>query len=166
MSPATRYRPLRAGALERRARINRLNLTTPLGLAIARFGGARLRPGPDGLLLAEGYRPRFPVAGAFTIGNVVTTKGTFEALAEAIPDVMAHESRHASQYSKLGLAFLPAYGLAASWSWLRSGDLALRNVFEKNAGLVSGGYVRPGVVPAGRPASALVTSWLRRARRG
>jgi hypothetical protein len=37
--------------------------------------------------------------------------------------------------------FLPAYLLAASWSLMRAGDPATRNVFERHAGLVSGGYL-------------------------
>jgi hypothetical protein len=32
------------------------------------------------------------------------------------------------------------YGVAAGWSWLRTGDVASRNVFERRAGLVDGGY--------------------------
>ena len=35
---------------------NLMNLSSALGLTAARLGRARLRPGPQGLLLAEGYR--------------------------------------------------------------------------------------------------------------
>lgn len=43
MSPATRYRPRTEDAFRRRALVNTLNLTTPLGLAVARLGRARRR---------------------------------------------------------------------------------------------------------------------------
>src|SRR6187200_1884408 len=52
---------------------NFANLTTPLGLAVAGMGGATIKRGPRGLFLGEGYRFGFPVAGAFTVGNVITT---------------------------------------------------------------------------------------------
>jgi len=99
--------------------VNLLNLSTPLGALVAVLGGARLRPGPDGLILAEGYRARFPGAGAraVTIGNVVLLRMHVRT-ATARPGLLAHESRHASQYALwLGLfGFLPAYLLASAWS--------------------------------------------------
>lgn len=120
---------------------NFVNLSTPLGLAIARMGKARVRPGPAGLVLAEGYRLRFPIAGAFTVGNVIITGSDFELLQRAHPDILDHESRHAWQWLVcLGLPFLPLYVLAMAWSWARTGDRAARNVFERAAGLASGGY--------------------------
>lgn len=127
-----------------RAAVNVLNLSTPLGLAVARLGGAAIRPWTRGLFLAEGYRLRFPVAGAFTIGNVVTTASTIEALRRRHPDVLAHEDRHAWQWCVTGPLFLPLYVAGAAWSWLRAGDPAVRNVFERHAGLVSGGYLAEG----------------------
>lgn len=121
--------------------MNLLNLSTPLGLAVARLGGARVRRGGRGLLLAEGYRLRFPVAGAFTIGDVVTTATTFGRLERHHPDVLAHEERHAWQWALTGPGFLPLYALASAFSWLRSGHPALLNVFERHAGLHTGGYL-------------------------
>lgn len=166
MSPATRYRPHTEGAFRRRALINALNLTTPLGLAVARLGRARLARGPEGLWLGEGYRLRFPVAGAFTVGNVVTTARTFAALEASAPGVLGHESRHAWQYYRLGLLFLPAYAAAASWSWLRYGHPAVGNVFEQKAGLVSGSYVASGFVGTPpRPLSRALASLFRRSPR-
>lgn len=163
MSPATRYRPVTSADVERRARRNRINLTTGLGLVVARAGGATLKPGPAGLILGEGYRWKFPVAGAFTVGNVVTTRHTFEALTAWAPGVVGHESRHASQYARWGLAFLPAYGAAALFSLWRYGDPATGNHFERQAGLVSGAYLATGFLPRPRR-SATWASWLRRGR--
>ena len=121
---------------------NAVNLSTPLGLAVAAVGGARLRRGPEVLVLAEHYRLRVPRAGAFTIGNVVLVpRGTASALELRAPGTLAHEATHSWQWFWcLGLPFLPLYGLAAGWSWLRTADAASANWFERNAGLVRGGY--------------------------
>ncbi|MGI3782981.1 MAG: hypothetical protein ACRYG2_19645 [Janthinobacterium lividum] len=127
---------------------NLLNLSTPLGLAVARVGGARRRPGPYGLVLAEGYRFRFPVAGAFTVGDVVITAHTFGALRRRCPDLLAHEERHSRQYAAaLGLPYLALYTLAMGWSVVRTGDRSSANVFERHAGLTAGGYVERPVRP-------------------
>ncbi len=129
---------------------NLINLATPLGLAIAAIGGARRRPGPYGLTLAEGYRVRFPPAGAFTVGNVVISPLTFATLTARQPEVMEHEDVHAWQYFWCGgLPFLPLYLLAVGWSWLRTGDPASRNPFERGAGLARGGYREAPISNAG-----------------
>ncbi|GAA3573083.1 hypothetical protein GCM10022197_32340 [Microlunatus spumicola] len=127
---------------------NLLNLSTPLGLAVARAGGARRRPGPYGLVLAEGYGFRFPVAGAFTVGDVIVTASTFDALLRRHPGLLAHEERHSRQYAVfLGLPYLPLYTLAMAWSVVRTGDRSSRNVFERHAGLLAGGYVERPAQP-------------------
>ncbi|SDR82720.1 hypothetical protein SAMN04488543_0567 [Friedmanniella luteola] len=132
---------------------NRVNLSTVLGLAVARLGRAEVRPGPRGLLLADGYRLPFPVAGAFTVGDVLVTAGRWDAHR---PALLEHEERHSWQWFWCaGLPFLPAYGVCLVWSVLRTGDRAAANVFERRAGLALGGYrevpVRP-LVPAARAA--------------
>ncbi|MGI3785995.1 MAG: hypothetical protein ACRYG2_35060 [Janthinobacterium lividum] len=127
---------------------NLVNLSTPLGLTVAWLGRARRRPGPYGLVLAEGYRLPFPVAGAFTVGDVVVTARTFDALLTTFPDLLAHEERHSRQYAAfLGLPYLPLYTLAMAWSVLRTGDRASANLFERGAGLVAGGYLERPVRP-------------------
>ena len=40
-----------------------------------------------------------------------------------------------------------AYAAAAGWSWLRTGDFASRNCFERAAGLADGGYRERPVRP-------------------
>ena len=120
---------------------NFVNLSTPLGLVVAVLGRAEVRPGPGGLLLAERYRLRFPVAGAFTVGNVVLTTGDFQNLLRGNPRLLRHEGRHAWQYAACaGVPFLPLYAAAALVSWALSGDTAAYNAFERDAGLTSGGY--------------------------
>jgi hypothetical protein len=133
--------------------VNVLNLSTLLGLLVARAGGAQLHRGPDHLLLATRYRARIPApnAPAVTIGNVVLLRMGLDDLPQR-PTLLRHEGRHATQYAFwVGpLGFLPAYLLASVWSWWRTRSFALGNVFERRAGLVDGGYLpaadpdRPG----------------------
>ncbi|MGL3807976.1 hypothetical protein ACSYDW_18005 [Paeniglutamicibacter sp. R2-26] len=124
-----------------RAWLNWLNLSTPSGLALARCTGCRIEPGQRGLIHALDYRPRLPVAGAFTVGNVVFFRKDFRTPAQH-PELLDHESVHATQYALcLGLPFIPLYFLAACYSWLRTGDPASRNLFERRADLRAGGYV-------------------------
>ncbi|WP_159621663.1 hypothetical protein [Ruania rhizosphaerae] len=121
--------------------LNWINLSTPLGLAVARAGGTRRRPGPMLLTLAEGYRWPFPTGGAFTVGDVVITRSTIGRLQQRHPRVLRHEEIHSRQWAYcLGLLFLPLYGLAMAWSWIRTGDRAARCFFERQAGLADGGY--------------------------
>lgn len=144
--------------MDRRRLGNILNLSTPLGLLLAAMGRARLRRGPHGLLLAEGWR--LPLApGAFTVGSVVITRGRFEDLVAAVPRVLEHEARHAGQWLAWGgLPFLVAYGIGTVRSLVVSGDRAAHNPFERAAGLADGGYPD---VPVRRP----VRSARRRSRR-
>jgi len=121
--------------------LNLINLSTPVGLAVAKAAGCSLQRGPRGLLVAQGYTWPVPKASAFTLGNVVLLRPTAAHLA-ANSVLMGHEARHSTQYACcLGLPFLPLYGAAALWSLLRTGDLASRNIFERWAGLGEGGYL-------------------------
>jgi hypothetical protein len=123
---------------------NLLNLSTPLGVLLAKAGGARLRPGPHGLLIAEGFRFLPPLAGAMTVGCVVLTRRPAAELVAALPRVLEHESRHASQWLRWGgLPFLPAYLLGGAWSLLTTRDRSVGNPFERAAGLADGGYRVP-----------------------
>ncbi|GII80171.1 hypothetical protein Sru01_51530 [Sphaerisporangium rufum] len=120
--------------------INYANLATPLGLLIAVAGRARVRRGEHGLLYAHGYRIRFPVAGAFTVGNVVITARPDGYLTGAL---LRHEARHATQWACCaGLPMLPLYLLAVAVSFALCGHPASWNVFERLADLDEGGYPR------------------------
>jgi hypothetical protein len=143
-----------AGRHQLRRLGNLVNLSTPLGLGVARLGGATVRPGPRGLLLGEGYRLPFPVAAAFTVGNVLLSPGRWDELERRRPGLLAHEEAHAWQWFWCGgLPFLPAYGICLVWSLVRTGDLAAANVFERRAGLALGGYRK---VPPRRVLAGLV----------
>ena len=138
-----------------KAILNAVNLSTPLGLLVARLGRSKLRPGPRGLVLASDFRlrswgrecaPAHPemhdrhLPPAFTVGNVVLSTRPAEYL-DARPALLAHEERHSWQYVVcLGLPMLPLYAVAAAWSYLRGGDFGVHNPFERLAGLADGGY--------------------------
>lgn len=121
---------------------NWTNLSTPLGLGIAKLGGAAIHRGPDGAFMAENYRLPFPVAGAFTVGSVViTSHPTWGEQERVVPGTLEHELNHTWQWTYcLGLPLLPLYGAAMGWSWLRTGDRASANFFERAADLELGGY--------------------------
>ena len=131
--------------------LNVLNLTTPAGLTLARAGRCRIRRGPEGLLLAEGWSWAVPRAAAFTVGNVVLYRSrvaaSFRPGSGGQSPLLRHEARHSTQYAFLGPAFLPLYFLAAGVSVARTGDPATGNVFERLAGLDDGGY-RPSPRPS------------------
>ncbi len=121
---------------------NAITLGTPLGLLAARIGGARFATGPRGLVLAEGYRLGFPYAGAFTVGNVLITRGSWDEQLRRNPRLLEHEEGHTWQWLYcLGLPFLFAYSACMGWSMIRTGDRATGNFFERQAGLESGGYL-------------------------
>lgn len=120
--------------------MNALNGSTALGLAAALATRARVSRGPRGLLLATSARIPASPAAAITVGDVVLTRHDPDWLAGR-PRLLAHEERHAWQYvACLGLPLLPLYAAAAGWSWLRGGDPAAHNPFERLAGLADGGY--------------------------
>jgi hypothetical protein len=122
--------------------VNWANGSTLLGLGVGYVGRATVSSTERGLLVAAGYRLGFPTAPVFTVGNVLLTRHTADWLAER-PRLLRHEERHSWQYvACLGLPMIPLYLLAAGWSFLRGGDVARHNAFERLAGLEDGGYLR------------------------
>lgn len=133
ISPPTRAQSIRAV-------VNVANLSTGAGLLLAAMTRTPIEKGPEGLLFGTNYQPKLPLAGAFTVGNVIFYRAE-RAFIDSRPDLLAHESGHATQYAWcLGLPFLPLYFACAAYSWWRTGDPGSRNFFERNAGLASGGY--------------------------
>jgi hypothetical protein len=128
---------------------NFVNLSTCAGLFVGLLGRAKVSRGPRGLFFANSYRIGFPVAGAFTIGNVVLSKHDRSYFDN--PALVRHEERHSWQYfCLLGLPLLPLYGVAAVVSFLLTGDPASRNPFERLADLQEGGYVERPIQPLGK----------------
>lgn len=136
--------------------MNRLNGATAAGVLIAGAGGARMRSGPHGLILAEGYRWPFPTGGAFTVGDVVISRHQLAELTRRYPRVLRHEECHSRQWMVFGPLFLPLYLLAMCWSWLRTGDRAAACWFEVSAGLADGGYRRLPTRPLRESVRALL----------
>jgi hypothetical protein len=128
---------------------NLINLSTPLGVAVAKLSGSPLSTGPRGLLIAGGYSWPLPRAAAFTLGNVVLYRAE-PGTAGMDLRLLGHEEKHSTQYAWcMGLPFLAVYLGCAGWSLLRAGDPASRNFFERQAGLSAGGY-HNSPHPAGR----------------
>jgi hypothetical protein len=129
-----------------RAVANWVNLSTPAGMLLARVAASPPRRARNGLLVSHGYHVPVPPAPAFTLGNVVLLRAPAPRGADPIGSIgvplLEHEERHATQYALCGGVVMPIlYMAAAGWSWLRTGDFASRNVFERRAGLAEGGYV-------------------------
>jgi hypothetical protein len=128
--------------------VNFVNLSTVVGLLAGVLGRARFSRGPRGLVFANGYKLGFPVAGAFTIGNVVLSKHDRSYFDNAA--LVRHEERHSWQYFWLiGLPLLPLYVVGVIISFLLTGDPASRNPFERLANLKDGGYVERPIQPLG-----------------
>lgn len=135
---------------------NSINLSNFFGLGVAKLGGCRIRFGPRGLILADHYGLPFPVAGAFTIGNVIITARDWDDLEKRSPSLLLHEEAHTWQWLYCGgFPFLITYTAAMGWSVLRTGDRAAGNFFERQAGLGLGGYRD---LPTRSPAAAF-RSW-------
>ncbi|GAA2550840.1 hypothetical protein GCM10010435_21220 [Winogradskya consettensis] len=127
---------------------NAVNGTTAVGLAVAVLGGAKLRRGRDGIIVAEGYRRRVPPATCFTVGSVIITRRSADwLLHEDRAGLFDHERAHARQYALLGPFFWPAYWVACGYSWALTGCYGTRNVFERRAGLARGGYAERPLRP-------------------
>ena len=121
--------------------LNLVNGSTLVGLGIAAVGRAQVAPGPLGLWLATGYRLGFPIASAFTVGNVIITASSPGWLASR-PRTLRHEERHTDQYvACFGLPMIGLYVAAMGWSYLRCRNPFLQNPFERLAGLEDGGYL-------------------------
>lgn len=123
--------------------VNWANLSTPLGLLVARVGGATVHRRGRGTYLCPGYRFGFPAASAFTIGSVVVSRHDLDWLTDR-PVLLQHEDRHCTQYAYLvGPGMLPFYVVSVAVSWLLAGDHSSYNPFERMAGLSDGGYPAP-----------------------
>ena len=123
-----------------RAVVNLVNLSTSLGLLLARLGGCEVVRHERDTWLAGGYRWPFPRAGAFTIGCVVLSHRDVADL-RARPALLRHEDRHCTQYAWcLGPVMLVPYTLSVLVSWVVAGDVSSANPFERLAGLADGDY--------------------------
>lgn len=103
-------------------------------LALCTGGGVRR---VDGTLEVYGGLPAWllrhgtPLKGgaaALTLGHVVVG-----CTPEVLDHCRCHEHVHVRQYERWGPFFIPAYGLASLWVWLRGQDAYRDNPFEREA---------------------------------
>ena len=124
-----------------RAGLTWANGTSLVALAICAVVRVVPRRGPGGVLIAGGYPLPLPAQSCFTVGSVIFARRPVGWLLDpAQADLLAHETRHVTQYAVLGPLFWPAYWVSCGWSWWRTGGYGARNPFERHAGLVAGGY--------------------------
>ncbi len=129
-----------------RSAVNWGNLSTPSGLLLARLGADRPRRARAGLWLVHDYRLTLPRGPAFALGSVILLRAPLpgpghDPVGSVSRRLLDHEERHTTQYAWCGGVLMPVVYLgAAGWSWVRTGDFASRNVFERRAGLGDGGY--------------------------
>ena len=72
---------------------------------------------------------RTPIqASAMTLGHVILGRNP-----EVLDSLRPHEQVHVQQAEVWGPLFLPAYGLASLWAWVRGGHIYLDNWFEQDA---------------------------------
>lgn len=146
-----------------RSLTNWVNLSTPAGLLLAGLGAGLPRRSRNGMWLVHGYRLSVPPAPAFTLGSVVflragLTGAGHDPVGSVPRRLLDHEERHVTQYALCGGVVMPlVYVAAAGWSWLRTGDFASRNPFERHAGLADGGYAERPARPVSSLAAALGT---------
>lgn len=126
-----------------RAAANWVNGATVTGLLLARAGGSRPVRDANGIWHAAGFRGPNR-ARVVTIGNVVLHSHGVEHLRRR-PDLLAHETTHATQWAWTGPAFVPLYLAESLISWAVTGDPASGNAFELGAGLRRGGYAAPAL---------------------
>jgi len=81
---------------------------------------------------------RFFNAYALTLGHVIL--GTSPLVLAAY---RVHEREHVRQCERWGIFFLPAYGLASLWAWLKGGHYYHDNGFEVRAREAEGGTSHP-----------------------
>ena len=131
---------------------NFINLSTPAGVLIALIGGAKPHRTASQyrMIHAFPYRLRWPRGTVFTLGNVVISRRDTATLSA---NSLHHERRHSTQYAWcLGILAVIPYAAACGWSWLLTGSLSARNVFEKRAGNEHSGYYSPPLRPLSRRA--------------
>lgn len=154
---------LSARAVRLRRAANWLNGSTLAGRLAARFAAdgthswtpaspaTREFAQSQGLNLVSGYRPRFPNAGALTLGDVVLFSARVDpdAVTAHYPGLLAHEAHHCTQYAWCtGPGLWLLYPLACAWSLARTGNPFAANAFERGAGLADAGYLTADELPA------------------
>jgi hypothetical protein len=134
---------------DKRQRLNRLNLSTSLGLLIAKIIGGTTIQKENGIYLNYGRKGKYLKADAMAIGDVVLVKqvkgcklcesGNPHDLSNAL---LRHELKHSEQCAKFGgVIFLALYLFASIKSYIQYKNFWQGNIFEIQAGLEDGNYL-------------------------
>jgi len=133
----------------KRQRLNRLNLSTFLGLLISKIIGGTTIQLNNGIYINYGRKGKYNSSWAITIGDVILAKqdrhcdkcksGTPHDLANRI---LRHELKHSEQFAKFGgVIFLALYLFATIKSFIIYRNHWQGNIYEIQAGLKDGGYI-------------------------
>jgi hypothetical protein len=133
----------------KRQRLNKLNLSTFLGLLISKIIGGTTIQLENGIYLNYGIKGKYLKATAITIGDLVLVKqvkgckrceaGNPHDLSNAI---LRHELIHSEQFAKFGgVIFLALYSFASIKSFIIYRNHWQGNIYEIQARLSDGGYI-------------------------
>ena len=129
--------------------INKLNLSTFLGLFLAKiFGGTTIQK-ENGIYLNYGRTGKYQKATIIAIGDVLLVKrdthckmcqqGNPYDLSDSL---LRHELKHSEQYAKFGgIFFILLYSIACLKSYIIYRNMWEGNIFEIQANLQDGGYI-------------------------
>ena len=123
---------------------------TGIGLLYARARQSRVCLAPSAYYYVAPHADNIAGTRAMTLGDIVLTPG-FNISREQLQTLIGHEARHRVQWAVGTLiggpfAFPVAYGIE---DFFFPGS---RNIFERQAGLTSGGYQHVGIGPVLGPA--------------
>ena len=134
---------------DKRQRLNRLNLSTPLGLLIAKIIGGTTIQLENGLYMNYGRKGKYKKAEVITVGDVLLVTFNKDCLHcqqkdlyDLSPNLLRHELKHSEQFAKFaGIIFLALYLFASIKSYIQYKNFWQGNIFEIQAGLVDGNYL-------------------------
>ena len=129
--------------------LNKINLSTYLGLFFAKiFGGPTIQL-DNKLYMNYGRKGKYKKAEVITIGDVLLVTFNQDCLHcqqrdlyKLSPKLLSHELKHSEQYAKFaGIFFLALYLLASIKSYITYRNIWQGNIFEIQAGLEDGNYL-------------------------
>jgi hypothetical protein len=134
---------------DKRHVLNNFNLSTFLGLLIAKIIGGTTIQLDNNIYINYGRKGKYLKAWAITIGDVVLAKKdkNCEKCKSGKPHdlsqrILRHELKHSEQFAKFGgVIFLALYLFASIKSFIIYKNVWQGNIYEIQAGLEDGGYV-------------------------
>jgi hypothetical protein len=118
-----------------RHNLNNINLSTLLGLTIAKFLGGKTIQLDSKLYINYGRSGKYIKYKAITIGDVILARKELKT------SLINHELKHSIQFAYLGILFFPIYALFSLYSYYKYSNTWQGNIFEINAGLEDGEYI-------------------------